>query len=90
MILSKSNDQACFSKDYGSVCGNGVVEDGEECDQGKLGKSECCEKCQLTSGSECEVHNILNVVKCRVGKKLVESLKTQFLAFFTIFHVFNV
>ena len=89
MILSKSNDQECFSKDYGPVCGNGVVEDGEECDQGKLGKSECCEKCQLTRGSECEVHYIY-VVKCRVGKNTCVIFKNAVFCFFTIFHVFNV
>lgn len=45
----------CYSDYEGSVCGNGVVEDGEECDVGRDGNACCTSQCKLTSGSTCSV-----------------------------------
>ncbi|KAL5255765.1 hypothetical protein ACHWQZ_G011105 [Mnemiopsis leidyi] len=52
----RSKADICFTKANEAVCGNGLVEDGEECDQG-LETSPCCRACQLTTGSQCEPIN---------------------------------
>ncbi|KAL5255764.1 hypothetical protein ACHWQZ_G011104 [Mnemiopsis leidyi] len=52
----KGKADLCFVEEPGPICGNGLVEEGEECDQGRQ-QSDCCENCRLTSGSECEPIN---------------------------------
>lgn len=38
------------------MCGNGILEPGEECDPGRDSNSQCCdaESCTFTSGSVCD------------------------------------
>ena len=52
--MLKAKSDLCFVEAPGPICGNGLVEEGEECDQGRQ-QSDCCENCKLTTGSECEV-----------------------------------
>lgn len=41
------------------MCGNGIVEEGEECDPGQGVNSSCCDSstCKLTPGSQCDPSN---------------------------------
>lgn len=62
--LVKNVPKFCFTKFNGSLCGNGIVEEGEECDCGYGGecKDKCCfdasekdstKRCKLRPGASC-------------------------------------
>lgn len=64
-----------------SLCGNGIVDDGEECDSGSPSGSICCTStCKLTSGSECDDRNGRCCQNCILKKKgeTCRSLSTIF------------
>ena len=52
----KYKSDVCFTNVFSSVCGNGVIEEGETCDPG-MEDSPCCSACVLTSQAECEPAN---------------------------------
>ena len=53
-----------------SLCGNGIVDEGEECDSGSPNGSSCCtSSCKLTSGSECDDRNGRCCQNCLLRKK---------------------
>lgn len=51
------NNKFCFESQRASICGNGIVEEGEQCDCGFPDQctDTCCDSstCQLTTGSVC-------------------------------------
>lgn len=53
MIDASANNRAIFSL---QMCGNGIVEQGEECDPGNGVTSPCCDSstCKFTSGAQCD------------------------------------
>lgn len=55
-LIDASNAQKTLSL---GMCGNGIVEDGEECDPGKGVNSTCCDAstCKLKSGAQCDPSN---------------------------------
>ncbi|KAM0675418.1 hypothetical protein GVAV_001245 [Gurleya vavrai] len=51
-FISKQDDK-CFELE--SLCGNGIIDEGEECDSGLPFGSECCTQyCRLRKNAECE------------------------------------
>ena len=52
----KYKSDICFTNVLPSVCGNGVIEEGETCDPG-MEDSPCCSSCKLASLAECEPAN---------------------------------
>jgi len=51
------------------VCGNGIVERGEECDAGPFGDKCCTRECRLTPGSKCSDVNDPCCIGCQVAPK---------------------
>lgn len=53
--------EECFGEAPTSLCGNGVLEQGEECDEGLIipgEKGECCTRnCRLVAGAKCTPRN---------------------------------
>ena len=55
------------------LCGNGLIDTGEQCDCGAAPSSECnancCNNvtCQLTSGKACASGKCCNIGSCQVG-----------------------
>lgn len=60
----------CFIGVVDNVCGNGVVEEGEECDGGDVGHGHndpCCDSsCRLTPGSQCSDRHSWCCSKCHI------------------------
>lgn len=60
IVFANPNHQKCLHETIKHVCGNGIVEEGEECDPG-LEDDVCCNKpgnrnpCKLVSGKECRL-----------------------------------
>ncbi|KAL5255949.1 hypothetical protein ACHWQZ_G011235 [Mnemiopsis leidyi] len=54
-VLKQKSD-VCFTRILPSICGNGIVEEGESCDSG-LEDSPCCNSCQLADNAQCEPAN---------------------------------
>lgn len=53
-----------------SLCGNGIIDDGEECDSGSPNGTDCCSStCKLTPGSECDDRNGRCCQNCLLKKK---------------------
>lgn len=52
-LVNPSSSQQLITS---NMCGNGVVEEGEECDPGKGSNSTCCDinTCKFTSGAVCD------------------------------------
>ncbi|KAK7458911.1 hypothetical protein BaRGS_00039085 [Batillaria attramentaria] len=65
----RSKSIMCFTDDVMSLCGNGLIEDGEECDTGKFhGEDECCTSdCTLKPGAKCSDFNFECCRKCQVA-----------------------
>ncbi|KAJ4471382.1 Metallo-peptidase family M12-domain-containing protein [Lentinula edodes] len=53
LVDASSNTRSLLSL---QMCGNGIVEDGEDCDPGNGVTSSCCDSstCKFTSGSQCD------------------------------------
>lgn len=67
----KSKANSCFVAPTEDVCGNGILEKGEECDAGGLGfltEDECCNSnCKLKSGARCSDRHSWCCNKCQIA-----------------------
>ncbi|KAM0687077.1 hypothetical protein COBT_001689 [Conglomerata obtusa] len=63
-----SQDEKCFKSD--NLCGNGILDEGEECDSGMPFGSICCtEYCKLRKDAQCEDSNGKCCQDCKFVKK---------------------
>lgn len=63
-----NQDSSCFEK-Y-NLCGNGILDEGEECDPGSPYGSECCTStCKLRVNSECDDSNGKCCKDCKLLSK---------------------
>ena len=59
--------------DSSSVCGDGLIETGEQCDCGKAPTNECSDTCcntttcQLIPGAQCAAGRCCDIPQCKVG-----------------------
>ncbi|KAK7487925.1 hypothetical protein BaRGS_00020826 [Batillaria attramentaria] len=66
----KSKSQTCFTDKTEAVCGNGLLDDGEECDHHGSAEDECCTtKCTLKPGAICSDLESVCCRHCRASPK---------------------
>ncbi|GAV05778.1 hypothetical protein RvY_15856 [Ramazzottius varieornatus] len=68
VIINKA--ASCFYRPEKSLCGNFLVEEGEECDAGYIGaedKDTCCDqRCRLRTGAKCSDKNSVCCANCQM------------------------